>query len=201
MKRTAAMCPTASTKPKPVIFVSASAVDVAQPSWLGTSTLTPAHRIFTAFHFINLVAICLGLALGAAGGAKLFGSTGGLIGALIGGYAGFILGGLPEWLVFRSLALALARESADELRSFLRSPNCQIPNLVLMELASRGEDITGELNVVLDLLESEDVAQRGRGWAAMISAFPEVAAKVRNYRIGGSVAECREQIAPLRNVP
>jgi hypothetical protein len=199
MKRQAATFPETATKPKKFVFVSGTAVDIASPLWSGFSGQS-AHRVFTAFDLFVIVAICAGFVLGLAGGAKLFGAAGGLVGALVGGYAGFTLGCLPEWLVLRSLSLGLARETSAGLRSWLHSQNCPIPNLVFLELQRRGEDVQQEFGVVLDLLGSEELAQRTRGWAALTSAFPELAEQVQDYRLGDSVEECRRKTAELRNM-
>jgi hypothetical protein len=190
--------PNTSRSPKNLVLISANAVGITMPAWLGPHGRM-FNRVFTVLHFLVLLAICTGLALGLAAGEKLFGVAGGFIGALAGGYAGFIIGRLPERLMLQSLFLALARETSDALRSFLHSPNCQIPNMVLMELQSRGEDILQELPAILSLLESEELRRRGRGWAALTTAFPDLAGHVRDYRISDSVDECRRKIAGLRD--
>jgi hypothetical protein len=184
--------------PKPVVILSASAVDFTAPAWDGSSGQGNSHYTFTIFHGFVFVAICAGFAVGLAAGAKLFGVAGGVTGAIIGGYAGFVAGQLPEYLVLRWLTRHLVRASAAELRSWLRDPSCQIPNLVLLELQRRGEDIHGELAVILDLLVSEDVSQRGHGWAALSSAFPNLARQIGDYHLGDSVADCRRKTGKLR---
>ncbi len=187
-----------SPKPKPVIFVSASAVDFTIPGQLGWSEHPASHRMFTVFHLFILLGIGAGIALGLDGGAKLFGLAGGFAGAAVGGYTGFIAGRLPEFLVLRSLSESLALKTSDQLRSCLRGPDCQIPNVILLELQRRGEDVRGELEVVLDMLVSEDLAQRGRGWAALTSAYPQWAGRLGDYRLGDSVAECGRKTDGLR---
>ena len=184
--------------PKPVVFLSASAVDFTNPAWDGSSSQRNSHYTFTIYHVFVVAAICAGFALGMAAGAKLFGVAGGVAGAIIGGYAGFVAGQLPELLVLRWLARSLIRANTDELRSWLRDPSCQIPNILLLELERRGEDIHGELGVVLDLLVSEDVSQRGHGWAALTSASPDMARQMGDYRLGDSVDECRRKTGKLR---
>jgi hypothetical protein len=155
--------------------------------------------VFTLFHLFVLLGIGTGLALGIAGGAKLFGFGGGVVGALAGGYAGFIIGRLPELWVMRSLARRLISKPSGELRAYLRQPDCLIPNIVLLELERRGEDISQELGVVLDLLVSEDATRRGHGWAALDSAFPEHARQIPDYRVGDTVEDCRRKTERLRN--
>jgi hypothetical protein len=196
MKKTKPTLPGHS--PKPVVFLSASAVDLTGPAWDGWSRRRNFHHTFTVYHVFVFVAICASFAIGMAAGAKLFGVAGGAAGALIGGYAGFVAGQLPELLVLRWLASNLSRASADELRSLLRDPSCQIQNVLLLELQRRGEDIDRELGLILELLVSEDVSQRGHGLAALSSAFPDLARQIGDYRLGDSTAECRRKTCKLR---
>jgi hypothetical protein len=156
--------------------------------------------MFTLFHVFVLAGAVFGLTTGLSVGAKFFGVAGGIIGALAGGYLGVVIGRIPERLVLRSLIRHLKAKSTAELRAQLHSPNCLTPNVVLLELQSRGEDIRQELPVVLDMLASEDVGRRGHGWAALTSAFPELVDRIRDYRIGDSVDECRRKTEILKQV-
>jgi len=154
--------------------------------------------MFTFFDLLKLVGVVVGIAFGVAGGARVFGVVGGITGALVGGYLGFVLGRIPEDKAMRSVVRQLRRKSVAELRAYLHSPKCPTPNCVLLELHQRGEDILQELPIVLDLLVSEDVGRRGFGWAALASAFPELAGQVRDYRIGDSIDECKRKVETLR---
>jgi hypothetical protein len=139
-----------------------------------------------------------GIALGWIGGGRLLGTLGSLVGAIVFSYAGLLVGRLPEILVLRMLWGKLAVLPSDELRSFLRRATCPIPSLVLLELRRRGEDMHQELGVILDLLGSETIAQRGHGWAALTSVFPDLACQLADYHVGGSVADCRNQSEKVR---
>ncbi len=154
--------------------------------------------MFTLFDLLMLIGLGGGLLFGVLEGAKRFGPIGGIVGAIVGAYLGFIIGRLPWTLMLRSIARDLKSRTSTELREDLRGPRNQPPNLVLLELGRRGEDILGELPVVLDLLVAEDFGQRGRGWAALTSAFPKLAAQIRGYSISDSVEECRRKVQPLR---
>jgi hypothetical protein len=156
--------------------------------------------MFTLFHVFVLAGALFGFSIGLSIGAKLFGVVGGIIGALAGGYLGVVVGRIPEALVLRPLVRHLKAKSTPELRAQLHSPKCLTPNVVLLELQSRGEDIRQELPVVLDLLVSEDTGRRGHGWAALTSAFPELVEQIRDYRIGDSIDECRRKTQILRKV-
>jgi hypothetical protein len=154
--------------------------------------------MFTFFDLLKLVGVIVGISFGVAGGTRVFGVVGGVTGALVGGYLGFVLGRIPENKVMRAVVRQLRRKSVAELRAYLHSPKCPTPNFVLLELRHRGEDTLQELPVVLDLLVSEDEGRRGFGWAALASAFPELAEKLRDYRIGDSIDECKRKVEILR---
>src|SRR5262245_9696484 len=126
-------------------------------------------NMITLFNVLALVGMGLGFGIGMSVGAKHFGVGGGVIGAILGGCSGLIIGRIPGILVLRSIARDLMSMSSDELRAYLHGPRCPTPNFVLLELKSRGEDIRRELTVVVELLRSEDVDRRGRGWAALTS--------------------------------
>jgi len=100
----------------------------------------------------------------------------------------------------RGVRKNLERKSVDELRRSLRTPKCLIPNLILLELSSRGEDILPDLPVILDLLESEEQSKRGSGWAALTSAYPDLVTTIPDYRIQDRAEVCRKNIAPLRRM-
>jgi hypothetical protein len=150
---------------------------------------------------LRLFMLCcglIGLGLGAEYGAKLFGIIGGIVGALACGYLGLRLGFAPTALVLTMISVELGRMSVEELRAALRrGPNRFIPNFVLLELQGRGEDIEQHLPIVLNLLRSEDVADRSRGLAALRSAFPALADRLTDYRIGGPIESCRAEVDKL----
>ena len=96
------------------------------------------------FHLFVLAGIGAGLALGWTHGARLYGDVGALTGSVAGGYAGFLFGRLPELVALRFLCGSLALQTSEELRSCLRDPDNPVPNLVLLELQRRGEDVRQE---------------------------------------------------------
>jgi hypothetical protein len=156
--------------------------------------------VFTIFHLFALAAFAVGGVLGARLGFGLWGIPGGIGGALAGAGAGLIAGRIPFRLVLYWLARGLKSKSSAELRDDLHRPDCEMPNLVLLELARRGEDIHCELPVVLDLLVSENSSRRCLGFAALTSAFPELAGQIRDYRLYESVDECRQKTEILRRL-
>jgi hypothetical protein len=154
--------------------------------------------MLTLFHVLPLLGAFAGLAIGIGEGGRLFGMVGAVGGAIIGCYFGFVAGRLPFALGLWAVRRQLAAKSVVELRADLRDPNCFIANVVLLELHRRGEDIRPELSVVLDMLVSEDFGRRGQGWAALSSAFPDMAVSITDYRINDSVVECRRKTEFLR---
>jgi hypothetical protein len=146
---------------------------------------------FTLFHALVLVGLLAGAILGTYVGPSLFGMHGKVLGALVGVAVGFAVGQLPKSLVLELLVRRLELMRSDELRTYLRDPDCLTPNCVLLELQRRGEDIAEELPVILEMLVSKDIVRRFYGWAALKSAFPEVARKFRDYHARDPIHECR----------
>jgi hypothetical protein len=181
-----------------VLSLSHLRADAGQPA----RPLSFAHRNgsrFTIYDLFFLAAICAGIGVGGAAGAELHGMVGGAAGALAGGWIGFLVGRLPELLVLNWLASSLTTVPADELRDFLHDPDCHIHNLVLLELQRRGENIHQELGGILDMMAANDVSRRGLGWAALNSAFPDLARQLGDYSVGDSAEECRRKIRQLRS--
>ena len=156
--------------------------------------------MFTCFHLVRLVA-ALGIAavLGGYGWDNF-----GLLGCVAGIPTGLILGGmigqLPLLVGLKILAYRFGRMSDDELVSELRDPKCLTPNVHLLELNRRGYDIRQELPCVHSLLASPNVDRRTTGWAALISAFPDLVATVPGYCPTASTGECQQRCMPLLNV-
>ena len=154
--------------------------------------------MFTLFDLLILLSIVGGAILGGRAGYNYFGTIGAVVGVLTGGRGGLAIGRIPKRLALWAVRRELAAKTSDALRASLRSPDCMTSNLVLLELQRRGEAIRPELPIVLDMLVSEDTSRRGFGWAALTSAFPELAGQVRHYRINDSVDECRRKTEVLR---
>lgn len=154
--------------------------------------------MWTVYHLLRFVSIYAGCVFGVTTGVEWFGVIGGVVGAIAGGFLGSVVGNLPEFFILRSISRDLRRKSTGELREYLHKQGGPAPNILLLELKRRGEDINSELPIVLDLLESEEKGLRSHGWAALASAFPELAQEIRDYRIGGSVDDCRGKTERLR---
>lgn len=136
-----------------------------------------------------------GVALAACLGWQYFGIVGLMVGGVAGLLLGAVIGVLPLVVALSWQGKRLRVLSSDELRRRLRESDCLAPNLLLLELLSRGESIDDEQTIVIDLLASDDSSRRTRGWAAAQSVYPELAEQLAGYSPNGSTAACREQLA------
>jgi hypothetical protein len=161
---------------------------------------TRAPIMVTIFHVLPVFGLVFGLVFGTYVGVVLLGAPGAIGGAIGGGALGFVGGRLAFPLAVWSVARTLARKTVAELRADLRDPACPTPNCVLLELQYRGKDIRQELPVVLEMLVSEDLNRRSGGWAALVSAFPELSGAISDYSAFDSVEECRRKTNRLRTL-
>jgi hypothetical protein len=153
--------------------------------------------MFTIFDLIRCLSPLFGLLLGGGFGSEL-GIGGAIAGGLLGGAVGLFVGRLPILFLCRGMRRKLASFSAEELRAKLHDPGCWTPNFLLLELKARGQDIGEELPFVLSLMESEHGPHRTRGYAALLSAFPDVAKALKGYNPTQSTEKCRGKIAEFK---
>ena len=150
--------------------------------------------MFTLFELLGFIG---GTMLGATYGWKWLG----LIGLILGGAGGFLAGGivgrLPLIISLNVLLRKLQAMTNEELRRHMRDNDCLTPNIVLLELDRRGEDIVEELPFVCSLLTSDDRSRRTFGWAALTSAFPDYVQKIPGYNPTASISTCRDKCKPL----
>jgi hypothetical protein len=149
----------------------------------------------TIFDVMPLAGIIFGILFGVKFGSQ-FGDVGAGVGAVIGGTLG--------WLCWRLLLMwtckwldrkrNLSNKTVEELRAMLRDPNCPIPNVALLELGIRNQNMEQELPAVLDMLVSPLKQRRIRGWRTLASVFPERAKLVADCRIDDSIDKCKEKI-------
>lgn len=150
------------------------------------------------FDLLTWAGFALGLLLGGQF-AFQFGTLPGIFGGLIGGLAGFVLGRIPLMLALCVAQKSLQSQTVEELRAMLRDPSCLAPNLALLELSSRGEDVQPELPIVLDMLVDASIDRRSRGWHALESVFPELAEQIADYRINDEEEDCKRKVQRLRD--
>jgi hypothetical protein len=153
----------------------------------------------TIFHLLMLLAVVGGAALGSVVGWHLFEVYGAILDALAGLLAGALIGQVPLVAGMLMVGRRYEKMTTDALREHLHAGECSTPNLVLLELRRRGETIEDELPLLQQMLASEDVQQRTRGWAALRSAFPERATQRAGYSPFGNLDECRKHAEALSN--
>jgi hypothetical protein len=153
-------------------------------------------RMITVFHILPGMGLLFGTLGGFALGSRL-GTIPGIICGALGGGVGMVCGRLPFILVLKSMKRDFRGVPTDRLRAMLRDPGFLAPNVLLLELGSRGEDIEREMPVVLDMLTAPSRERRVRGWHALESAFPARARIVGDYRIDDTPDQCRKKIQRL----
>jgi len=154
--------------------------------------------MITAFDLLQWILPVILAAFGAGFGSGFAGNTGAVAGAALGIVGGIYLGGLPWKRVARSTLRELSQKTTEELLHDLHSQRTFMPNFCLLALASRDYDITTEIPTILNLLESEHFHHRTRGWAAMLTAFPNIANALSPYSPAHSLESCRANVQRVR---
>lgn len=148
--------------------------------------------MFTLFDLIRLMSPVIGTLIGGAVGGE-YSIALGILGAFVGGLIGLLLGALPTRLMIRSARHEFAPLSLAVLEEKLVETGWT-PNLILMELKARGQNIDQHLPFVLSLLKHDDLPYRTKGYAALLSAFPDLAMSLKGYNPTHSVEDCRQAI-------
>lgn len=148
--------------------------------------------MFTLFDLIRLMSPLIGAIIGGSVGGE-FGIAYGILGALLGGFIGLRLGALPTKLMIRSARNDFAPLSIPDLEDKLVDTGWT-PNLILMELKARGENVDKHLPFVLSLLKHNDLHCRTKGYAALLSAFPDIAKRLKGYNPTNSAEACRQAL-------
>lgn len=154
--------------------------------------------MFTIFDFFGLLLPIVGLVVGAMRGFERAGVLGGVVGAALGGVIGIIAARLVLIVPLALISWRLRRRSTADLQAELRGKKSLAPNVLLMELKRRGEAAEEDLAAVLDLLLDDAMDQRSRGQAALRSAYPELAARIPEYRFEPLDEAGRAAVARLR---
>jgi hypothetical protein len=158
--------------------------------------------MITLYDLITIISTLVGIMIGMIIG-KEYGIGLGIAGAIAGGYIGWRLGILPTRLMIRKQRRNLAKLTVDELHQQLHKPllsDGHTPNFLLLELRARGEDISKHVDMVLNLMEAESFLRRSVGFAALLSAYPQLARRMRPYNPNWSVERCRQCVAELRKM-
>jgi hypothetical protein len=155
----------------------------------------------TLYDLLTIIFTLAGVLLG-VGFGRTYGPFGGMVGAAVGGLVGGWLGRIPAWRRTRNTRKGLAQFSLEELRQQLYrpalAPNRWPPNLLLMELQARGEDLNEHVELILSMLEADPPWQRAFGYGALLSAYPHLTHGLKGYRPSASVEDCRTKVAQLR---
>jgi hypothetical protein len=154
--------------------------------------------MFSMFDVFKLVLPIAGIVYGAWLGYARGGWLPAVVGAVLGGVTGYIAARLVLVVPQALLSRSLRRRSTGELQAELRSGKSLAPNVLLMELRRRGAAGKEDLASVFDLLVADALEQRSRGLAALRSAYPELAAKIPEYRVEPLDEAGRAAVARLR---
>jgi len=154
--------------------------------------------MITLFDVLPVIGLTFGALGGFAFGAH-FGTLTGVAGSIIGAGVGLVYGRLPFILVLKSMKRDFSGKTTEQLRTMLRDPGFLAPNVLLFELRSRGEDLDGELPIVLDMLTAHSRDRRVRGWNALLAGFPALAEMLSDYRFNDSAEECAKKVQKVED--
>jgi len=116
--------------------------------------------------------------------------------SLTGILAVLIVIGLVALVALRRIE-SMKDKTSGELRAILRSGEWTFYRSALIELRDRKEDIRGEVTPILDLLISDSKHQRIAGWLILEELYPELAARVPQFRPEDALPSCREKLQPI----
>lgn len=154
---------------------------------------------FTLFHLFWLICLAIGCVEGLAVGASHYGKTGAAIGAAIGLCIGHLAGSLTHWGARQWFLWTIRRSSNEELWRNVRQDRWNLhQTLSLLQLATRGQQVCGELPRIVAMLESDDMLKRIYGWDALRLVFTKEAQLIQDYSPRASGEECRRRVMPLR---
>ena len=153
--------------------------------------------MFTLFHLFQFLAVGSGLVVGAIVGNFWFGSVGLLGGAVVGFLAGLFVGRLPPAIATYWATSEFRKKTIAELHEYLRGPVWPAYHMAFAELSRRGEDVSGDFDVVRGLLGDDDIAKRTHGVVILKAHYPRVAAQIPDYDPNELAEVCREKLSKL----
>ena len=154
--------------------------------------------MFTFFHhLLPLLGLLAGAAVGWKTGWTCCGVGGGILGIVLGAILGGHAARLPGLCILWTISRQMRAQSTASLLEDLYGPASAPANLILLELDRRGEQIQRFLPRVGELLMSTDHDSRCRGWAAMFTAYSDLAEQVSNYSPVSPAEERRAALKPL----
>jgi len=141
----------------------------------------------------------MGGAFGGYVGLSYFGMIGGIPGGLIGLFIGHVIGVLLDRRSTHLFFRKISRSSDEEL---WRIVNLGFWNLyqtmALLNLAARGQDVSGQLPRIIGMLESDNRETRLFGWDALRIVFCTEYKIIENYDPRSTTEECRKQVETLK---
>ncbi|UCD57956.1 MAG: hypothetical protein JSV16_02250 [Candidatus Hydrogenedentota bacterium] len=154
---------------------------------------------FTLFHILWLAAVAGCVMVGTTVGLRHFGAIGLIAGGVIGFVVGALVGAVPEWVASWMFFREIKRSSNLELRSAVAEDGWNFCHTVaLLQLAARGEDVRGELDRILGMLESDSKLTRIYGWDALRIVYPKETKIIADYNPRESAEGCRSKAAKLK---
>ena len=146
--------------------------------------------MITIFHVLQFAGLVFGALIGWKLGSGFYGVPGAVAGTVLFAFVGYQAGNLPWRLVLLFEKKRFSKQSTQELIEGLRGRYLFCPNLVLVELRTRGEDVRPFIPYLCELMTSDDIGTRSRGWVALKSAVPEYAALIPAYHPALGKDEC-----------
>ncbi len=154
--------------------------------------------MFTFFHhLLPLLGLLAGAAVGWKTGWVRGGFGLGILGIVLGAILGGLVARLPGLCILWTISRQMRAQSTASLLEDLYGPLSAPVNLILLELDRRGERVHCFLPRVGELLMSPDHDSRCRGWAAMLSAYSDLAEQVSSYSPVSPAEERRAALKPL----
>jgi hypothetical protein len=153
--------------------------------------------VFTVFHLLQFLVVGTGLVVGAIVGNVWFGSAGLLGGAVAGVLAGVFVGRLPLAIAAYWATREFRQKTIAELHEYLRGPVWPAYHMAFAELSRRGEDVSGDFDVVRGLLGDDEIVKRTHGIAILRVHYPRVVEQIPDYDPNEVPEVCREKLAKL----
>ena len=132
---------------------------------------------------------------------SVYGNWYGIVGVVIGGLLGWKIGWLPYYIVIWFMKRKMVNCSTEELKKLLfefKFPGTFSPNILLLELKARGEDMNKYLDFVLGKLEAGNASERTFWYAGITSAYPELVKHLDEYKPQGTKEKCQACVSKLR---
>jgi hypothetical protein len=159
---------------------------------------------FTRFG-IGVLCLVLGASGGMSAGTILESRYVGIAGLVIGGALGFFIGWTYLGVMLdsygnRSYLSLVEKMSVPELRRHIAIPMWNTAHdILLVELANRGEDVGAFLPQVLRALQVDYGPDRIWGWEILRNVYPDVAKQIQDYNPRDPLKVCEQKLVKFRS--